>query len=84
VEKIEKRWPAGIAFVRDNHLNELFGPEEGDIGVIVQGGLYNNLNRAQELLGLSNAYGDSELPIYCLNVAYPLIPEEVVAFCRGK
>ncbi|WP_292223633.1 hypothetical protein [Brevundimonas sp.] len=84
VEKIEKRWPAGIAFVRDNHLNELFGPEEGDIGVIVQGGLYNNLNRAQELLGLSNAYGDSELPIYCLNVAYPLIPEEVVTFCRGK
>lgn len=84
VEKIEKRWPAGIAFVRDNHLNELFGPEEDDIGVIVQGGLYNNLNRAQELLGLSNAYGDSELPIYCLNVAYPLIPEEVVAFCRGK
>ena len=84
VEKIEKRWPAGIAFVRDNHLNELFGPEEGDIGVIVQGGLYNNLNRAQELLGLSNAYGDSKLPIYCLNVAYPLIPEEVVAFCRGK
>lgn len=84
VEKIEKRWPAGVAFVRDNRLNEWFGPEEGDIGVIVQGGLYNNLNRAQELLGLSNAYGDSQLPIYCLNVAYPLIPEEVVAFCQGK
>lgn len=84
VEKVEKRWPAGIAFVRDNRLNELFGPQDGDIGVIVQGGLYNNLNRAQELLGLSDAYGDSALPIYCLNVAYPLIPEEVVAFCRGK
>ena len=84
VEKVEKRWPAGIAYVRDNHLNEHFGPVGGDIGIIVQGGLYNNLNRAQELLGLSNAYGDSALPIYCLNVVYPLIPEEISAFCAGK
>ncbi|MGX1745311.1 MULTISPECIES: thiamine pyrophosphate-dependent enzyme [unclassified Brevundimonas] len=84
VEKVEKRWPAGIAFVRDNRLNEIFGPNEGDIGLIVQGGLYNNLNRAMELLGLADAFGDSALPIYCLNVTYPLIPEEVTDFCRGK
>ncbi|MCH4268757.1 MAG: indolepyruvate ferredoxin oxidoreductase subunit alpha [Brevundimonas sp.] len=84
VEKVEKRWPAGIAFVRDNKLNETFGPDEGDIGLIVQGGLYNNLNRAMELLGLADAFGDSALPIYCLNVTYPLIPEEVTDFCRGK
>lgn len=84
VEKVEKRWPAGIAFVRDNRLNETFGPDEGDIGLIVQGGLYNNLNRAMELLGLADAFGDSALPIYCLNVTYPLIPEEVTDFCRGK
>ena len=84
VEKVEKRWPAGIAFVRDNKLNESFGPDEGEIGLIVQGGLYNNLNRAMELLGLADAFGDSALPIYCLNVTYPLIPEEVTDFCRGK
>lgn len=84
VEKVEKRWPAGIAFVRDNKLNETFGPDEGEIGLIVQGGLYNNLNRAMELLGLADAFGDSALPIYCLNVTYPLIPEEVTDFCRGK
>ncbi len=84
VEKVEKRWPAGIAFVRDNKLNEWFGPQDGDIGIIVQGGLYNNLNRAQELIGLSDAYGNSRLPVYCLNVTYPLIPEEVAEFCRGK
>lgn len=85
VEKVEKRWPAGVAHVRDNRLNEWFGPNEAHgVGVIVQGGLYNNLNRAMERLGLSNAYGDSELPIYCLNVTYPLIPEEVTAFCAGK
>jgi indolepyruvate ferredoxin oxidoreductase alpha subunit len=84
VEKVEKRRPAGIAFVRDNRLNEWFGPAEGDIGIIVQGGLYNNLNRAQELIRLSDAYGDSKLPIYCLNVVYPLIPDEIADFCRGK
>ncbi|SLK02155.1 indolepyruvate ferredoxin oxidoreductase subunit alpha [Novosphingobium mathurense] len=86
VEKIEKRWPAGIAYVRDNKLNEWFGPGETDegIGLIVQGGLYNNLNRAMELLGLADAYGVSKLPIYCLNVVYPIIPEEVADFCRNK
>lgn len=84
VEKVEQRWPAGIAFVRDNKLNEWFGPAQDDIGIIVQGGLYNNLNRAMELLGLADAFGAAQLPIYCLNVTYPLIPEEVAAFCQGK
>ncbi|WP_374652136.1 thiamine pyrophosphate-dependent enzyme, partial [Rhizorhabdus sp.] len=84
VEKVEKRWPAGIAFVRDNKLNEWFGPAQDDIGIIVQGGLYNNLNRAMELLGLADAFGTAQLPIYCLNVTYPLIPEEVATFCQGK
>ena len=84
VEKIEKRWPAGVAFVREHKLNEWFGAANEDIGIIVQGGLYNSLNRAMELLGLSNEYGDAKLPVYCLNVTYPLIPEEVAEFCQGK
>ncbi|MES2496105.1 MAG: indolepyruvate ferredoxin oxidoreductase subunit alpha [Pseudomonadota bacterium] len=84
VEKVEKRWPAGVAFVKDNKLNEWFGPGEGEIGLIVQGGLFNSLNRALELLGLSDQFGAAQLPIYCLNVVYPLIPDEVADFCRGK
>lgn len=84
VEKVEKRWPAGVAFVRERKLNEWFGPRDNEIGIIVQGGLYNNLNRALELLGLSNAFGDTQLPVYCLNVTYPLVPEEVAEFCRNK
>lgn len=84
-EKIEKRWPAAIDYIRDNRLNERFGPDAAHgIGIIVQGGLYNNLNRAMERLGFADAFGKSELPIYCLNVSYPLVPEEVAAFCRGK
>jgi len=86
VEKIEKRWPAGIQWVRQNRLNEFFGPDETGhgIGIIVQGGLYNNLNRAMEALGLADGYGNSQLPIYCLNVTYPLIPDEIAEFCVDK
>lgn len=84
VEKIERRWPAALAFVAEHRLNEHFGPSADDIGIIVQGGLFNTLNRALELLGLSDAYGNAALPIYVLNVTYPLIPDEVAAFCAGK
>jgi indolepyruvate ferredoxin oxidoreductase alpha subunit len=84
VEKIEQRWPAAVRYVTEQRLNEWFGPEQDEIGIIVQGGLYNTLNRALELIGLSDAYGASRIPIYCLNVTYPLIPEEVARFCAGK
>lgn len=87
VEKVEKRWPTGVAFVQDNRLNEFLGearPGLERIGIIVQGGLYNNLNRAMELNGLSNQIGESAIPIYCLNVVYPLIPAEVAQFCADK
>ena len=83
-EKIEKRWPAAVRFVSENRLNEWFGPERDDIGIIVQGGLYNSLNRALELIGLSNSHGASAIPIYCMNVTYPLIPDELRSFCAGK
>ena len=84
IEKIEKRWPAAQRYVTEHRLNEWFGPEQDEIGIIVQGGLYNTLNRALELIGLSDAFGASRVPIYCLNVTYPLIPDEVKAFCSGK
>jgi indolepyruvate ferredoxin oxidoreductase alpha subunit len=88
VEKIEKRWPAAVAYVRDHGLNERFGPRGAgpcpDLGIIVQGGLYNSLNRALELLGLSDAHGASAVDVYCLNVTYPLVAEEVAEFCAGK
>jgi indolepyruvate ferredoxin oxidoreductase alpha subunit len=63
VEKIEKRWPAALNFVAEHRLNEHFGPTEGEVGIIVQGGLYNMLNRALELAGLSDDFGKVSLPI---------------------
>jgi len=84
VEKIEKRWPAAVKFVRDARLNERFGPEQGDLGIIVQGGLFNALNRALELNGLSDDFGNSNIPLYVMNVTYPLVPEEIIEFCHNK
>ena len=84
IEKIEKRWPAAIEFIKKHNLNEFLGGTKGEIGIIVQGGLYNTLNRAMELLGLANAFGETDIPIYCLNVAYPLVDDEVKGFCLDK
>ena len=83
-EKVEKRWPAAIEFIARHRLNERFGAARPDIGIIVQGGLFNTLNRALELIGLSDPFGDAKLPVYVLNVTYPLIPDELKSFCAGK
>lgn len=83
-EKISARWPAAVKFIEDNALNEFLGGGGGEIGLIVQGGLYNTLIRALELMGLSDSFGEARLPIYVLNVTYPLVPGEVERFCRDK
>ncbi len=46
--------------------------------------MYNGLMRALQLMGLADAFGNSRLPLYVLNVTYPLVPEEVTRFCAGK
>jgi len=82
--KVEVRWPAAQKFIREHRLNEVFdGPMQG-LGVICQGGMYNAVIRALQQLGLADAFGESRIPIYALNVTYPLVPDEVIAFCPGK
>jgi indolepyruvate ferredoxin oxidoreductase, alpha subunit len=82
--KIEQRLPAAHKFIREEKLNELIAGETKEIGVVVLGGLTNGLLRALERLDLADLYGISRIPIYVLNVAYPLVPEEVRQFCAGK
>jgi len=50
----------------------------------VQGGNYNTLVRALERLGLADVYGRSQIPLYVMNVAYPVIESEVLRFAAGK
>jgi indolepyruvate ferredoxin oxidoreductase alpha subunit len=83
-EKIRARWPAAVRFIQDHRLNEVFAEGAQDIGIILQGGLYNGVIRALELMGLSDAFGASRIPLYVLNVTYPLVDDEVIRFCAGK
>ncbi|PVE50874.1 indolepyruvate ferredoxin oxidoreductase subunit alpha [Rhizobium rhizogenes] len=83
-DKLERRWPAAVEFVKTNKLNELFGPSEGEVGLILQGGLYNSTMRALQHLGLADVYGNSRIPLYVMNVSYPLIDDEIIAFAAGK
>jgi indolepyruvate ferredoxin oxidoreductase alpha subunit len=82
--KAEVRLPAARRFIVEQALNETFGPAQGEVGLIVQGGLYNNLVRALQPLGLADAFGTLAIPTLALNVVHPLVPEEIVRFCAGK
>ncbi|HYR32766.1 MAG TPA: indolepyruvate ferredoxin oxidoreductase subunit alpha [Burkholderiales bacterium] len=83
-QKIDVRWPAAVKFIREHRLNETFLGEMSDIGILCQGGMYNAVIRALQTLGLADAFGAAKVPIYCMNVTYPMVPEELVGFCAGK
>ena len=83
-EKVTKRRPAAIEYIRAHKLNEHFGPDNGRVGIICQGGMFNTVVRGLQRLGLANTYGDTDIPIHVLNVTYPLVPDELEAFAKGK
>jgi indolepyruvate ferredoxin oxidoreductase alpha subunit len=83
-EKINERWPAAIEYIKERGLNEIFDGSRNDIGIIVQGGLYNSLLRTLERLGLADTFGNAEIPVYVMNVAYPLVDDEIDSFCQNK
>ncbi|WP_336070925.1 indolepyruvate ferredoxin oxidoreductase subunit alpha [Nitratireductor rhodophyticola] len=83
-EKVEKRMPAAVDFIRSRRINEFFGPERGKAGIILQGGMYNSVIRALQRIGLADVYGDTDVPLYVLNAVYPLIDDEVIDFCEDK
>ena len=82
-DKVKNRWPAAEAFIRAKRLNEVFGPQRG-FGIVVQGGMYNGVIRALQRLGLADLDGASLVPLYVLNVTYPLIAPEFLEFAAGK
>jgi indolepyruvate ferredoxin oxidoreductase alpha subunit len=83
-EKIEQRWPAAVKFIKEQALNEFFNGDISDIGIVMQGGMYNTVLRALELMGLADALGRSLVPLYVMNVTYPLIDDELTRFATGK
>ena len=83
-EKVTKRWPAAVKFIKDNKINEFFADGTQDFGIVMQGGLYNTVIRSLQLLGLSDIYGNSKIPLYILNVTYPIVDDEVGEFAKSK
>jgi indolepyruvate ferredoxin oxidoreductase alpha subunit len=83
-EKIEKRGPAARQFIVEQRLNEQFEGDADRIGIVMQGGMYNGVIRALQRLGLASTSGKTDVPLYVLNVVYPLVEHEVLAFVQGK
>ena len=82
--KADVRLPAARKFIAQKKLNEVFPGEEKELGLIIQGGLYNGVMRALRLLGLADDFGACRIPILALNVVYPLVPQEINEFSAGK
>lgn len=82
--KVTERFPAARKFVVEHQLNEFFEGKFKDAGIIMQGGLYNSIIHALEKAGYGDVFGDSDIPLYVLNVTHPLVPEQVEDFCRDK
>jgi indolepyruvate ferredoxin oxidoreductase alpha subunit len=82
--KIEERLPAARKFIRENRLNEVFRGRHRELGLILQGGLYNTAMRQLAEMGLADEFGAPAVDILVLNVTNPLVPDEIEGFCRGK
>jgi indolepyruvate ferredoxin oxidoreductase alpha subunit len=83
-DKIEQRWPRAIKFIKQQKMNEFFAGKHQKLGIIMQGGLYNTTIRALQRLGLSDVYGETDIPLYVMNVTYPLVQDELIEFCADK
>jgi len=82
--KYDVRLPAARKFIVEHGLNEFIDGRHGEVGVIVQGGLYNNTIRALQLAGLADHFGHTDIPLLVLNAVYPLVPGEIERFCAGR
>ena len=83
-EKLKYGQRAKLAktFISNNSLNEFFEGEIEEIGLIVQGGLYNNLIAALKEMNMSDSLGNTKISIYVLNIVHPLIPDEVISYAK--
>ena len=82
--KFEQRLPAAAKYAQDHSINEIFPGNSEKYGIITQGGTYNVVMRALSRLGAADAFGNTDIPIYCMNLVYPLIDNEIIDFVTGK
>jgi indolepyruvate ferredoxin oxidoreductase, alpha subunit len=82
--KVDARLPAARRFIVEHGINEILSGDCGDVGIIVQGGIFNHLMRAMATAGVLDDHGASRIPILVLNATYPLVADQLVGFCAGK
>jgi len=83
-KKFTERLPAAQRYIVDHRLNEHIPGTESHLGIVMQGGLWNTTVRGLHLLGLADLHGRTPVPLMVLNALHPLVPEELIAFLRGK
>jgi len=83
-QKFERRLPAARRYIVERGLNEHHRGEEPDVGIVMQGGLWNTTLRGLQALGLADVHGRTAVPLLVLNVLHPTVPEELLGFLRGK
>jgi indolepyruvate ferredoxin oxidoreductase alpha subunit len=82
--KFTERLPAAQRYIVEHRLNEHRPGSESDIGIVMQGGLWNTVVRGLHVLGLADLHGRTPVPLLVLNALHPLVPEELIGFLRGK
>jgi indolepyruvate ferredoxin oxidoreductase alpha subunit len=83
-KKFTERLPAARRYIVEHKLNEHLPGSESHLGIVMQGGLWNGVARGLNVLGLADVRGRTPVPLMILNALHPLVPEELIAFLRGK
>ncbi len=83
-DKVARRIPVARDYIVKHGLNNTVKGDIDGVGIILQGGIYNTVLRQLAEAGLADAYGNSRIDLHVLNVTFPLVPDEIVAFARGK
>ncbi|HMA30872.1 MAG TPA: indolepyruvate ferredoxin oxidoreductase subunit alpha [Casimicrobiaceae bacterium] len=83
-QKVEQRLPAARRYIVEHRINEVFDGDLRELGIVVQGGLFNALAVAQRIAGFVADDGASRIPTLVLNATYPLVADELEDFCKGK
>lgn len=83
-KKFDERIPSARKFILERRLNEFIKGDDNSLGIITHGMIFNSLMRCLYMLDEANIHGESRIPILNLNVTYPIVPEEITSFIRGK
>ena len=77
-----RAWTSSCVVIIDSSSNvDVAGPDS-----IVTGGQKNAAaaGEPQRPAPLADAFGESKVPLYVMNVTYPLVDKEFIRFCAGK